>query len=130
MRETKYWTWHMAAGVAIFVLLGLHMTTMHLGGLTHLSVANPAEEAISPANSQARDARVIFEVMYVALLGIALYHGFYGLRTVIFELTLKPAMEKAVTTFLVIAGVGLFVFGTWVAVAAHLAAKTAGFIGG
>jgi len=123
MRETRYWTWHMAAGVAIFVLLGLHMTTMHLGGLTHLSVADRAQEAISAANSQARDARAIFAVMYVALLGIALYHGFYGLRTVIFELTLKPALEKAVTVFLVIAGIGLFVFGTWVAIAAHVAAK-------
>jgi len=123
MRETRYWTWHMAAGVAIFVLLGLHMTTMHLGGLTHLSVADRAQEAISAANSQARDARAIFAVMYVVLLGIALYHGFYGLRTVIFELTLKPALEKAVTVFLVIAGIGLFVFGTWVAIAAHVAAK-------
>lgn len=130
MRETRYWTWHMAAGVAIFVLLGLHMTTMHLGGLTHLSVAQPAEESISPANSQARDARVIFEVMYVALLGIALYHGLYGLRTVVFELALKPAAEKAVTAFLVIAGIGLFVFGTWVAIAAHIAAKAGSLAGG
>ena len=33
MRETRYWTWHMLAGVVIFFLLGLHMLIMHLGGV-------------------------------------------------------------------------------------------------
>ncbi len=32
MRETKFWTWHMAAGVVIALLLGQHMVIMHLGG--------------------------------------------------------------------------------------------------
>jgi succinate dehydrogenase / fumarate reductase membrane anchor subunit len=126
MQETPYWTWHMAAGVLIFILLGLHMTTMHLGGLTGLFVAHPAEESISPANSQARDASMIFTVAYVALLGVALYHGLYGLRTMLFELTLMPGLEKAVTAVLLILGLGLFGFGTWAAIAAHNAALLAG----
>jgi len=126
MRETRYWTWHMAAGAAIFVLLGLHMITMHLGGLTGLFVAHPAEQSISPANSQARDANLFLTVVYVLLLGTALYHGLYGLRTILFELTLRPAMEKAVTTILLILGIGLFGFGTWVAVLARNAALIAG----
>ena len=126
MHETRYWTWHMAAGAAICVLLGLHMITMHLGGLTGLFVAHPAEQSISPANSQARDASLFLTVVYVLLLGTALYHGLYGLRTIVFELTLGPTMEKAVTTILVILGVGLFGFGAWVAVLAHNAALIAG----
>jgi succinate dehydrogenase hydrophobic anchor subunit len=120
--ETRYWTWHMAAGIAIFVLLGLHMATMHLGSLTGFLVADHTEHATSPANSQARDASLGLALAYIALLGLALYHGFYGLRTIIFELTLKPQTEKVVTAVLVIVGLGLFGLGAWAAIAAHSAA--------
>ena len=96
MRETKYWTWHMAAGVVILVLLGLHMLIMHLGGTTQL-YAPYGGEAISRENSLFRDGKLFFTVTYVLLLGVALYHGLYGLRTILFELTLKPAVEKAVS---------------------------------
>jgi succinate dehydrogenase / fumarate reductase membrane anchor subunit len=125
MNETKYWTWHMAAGVVILILLGLHMTTMHVGGLTGLFVSHPGEESVAKINSQARDARMLFMAGYILLLGIALYHGLYGLRTIIFELTLKPAAEKAVSAILLILGLGLFGIGTWAAIAAHSAALVA-----
>jgi succinate dehydrogenase / fumarate reductase membrane anchor subunit len=125
MNETKYWTWHMAAGVVILILLGLHMTTMHMGGLTGLFVSHPGEESVAKINSQARDARMLFMAGYILLLGIALYHGLYGLRTIIFELTLKPAAEKAVSAILLILGLGLFGIGTWAAIAAHSAALVA-----
>ena len=125
MNETKYWTWHMAAGVVILILLGLHMTTMHLGGLTGLFVSHSGEESVAKINSQARDARMLFTAGYILLLGIALYHGLYGLRTIIFELTLNPAAERAVSAILLILGLGLFGIGTWAAIAAHGAALVA-----
>jgi len=118
MRETKYWTWHMAAGVVIFVLLGLHMLTMHTGGITHL-FAPHGGGAVSKENSLFRDGLPFFTVTYVLLLAVALYHGLYGLRTVLFELTLKPALEKAVSVVLLVAGLGLFGLGTWAALATH-----------
>jgi len=118
MRETKYWTWHMTAGVVILFLLGLHMCIMHLGGITHL-FAPKGGEAISRENSVYRDGRLFITVTYILLLGVALYHGLYGLRTILFELTLKPGVEKAVTFFLVLIGLGLFSLGTWAALAAH-----------
>jgi succinate dehydrogenase/fumarate reductase cytochrome b subunit len=120
--ETRYWTWHMAAGVAMLFLLGMHMVTMHLGGLTGIYVADRAEDAASLANSQARDASLFLTVVYILLLGVALYHGLYGLRTVLFELTLRPAIERAVTAALLVVGLGLFGFGTWAMLAAHEAA--------
>jgi len=125
MRETKLWTWHMAAGVLILVLLGLHMTTMHLGGITGLFVANPAQEPVARANSEARDASLTLTVGYLLLLGAGLYHGLYGLRTMLFELTLKPVLEKTVSLVLLILGLGLFGLGTWAALAAHRAALVA-----
>ena len=118
MRETKYWTWHMAAGVVILFLLGLHMVIMHLGGTTHL-FAPHGGEAISKVNSLFRDGGLFFTVTYVLLLGVALYHGLYGLRTILFELTLKPALEKAITFVFLVVGLGLFGLGTWAAIAAH-----------
>ena len=124
MRETKYWTWHMAAGVVIFFLLGLHMLIMHIGGITGL-FAPHAGESVSRENSLFRDGNLFFTVTYILLLGTALYHGLYGLRTILFELTLKPAVEKTVTALLLLVGLGLFGLGTWAAVAAH-AIATAG----
>jgi len=118
MRETKYWTWHMAAGVVILFLLGLHMLVMHTGGITHL-FAPHGGEAISKENSLFRDGMLLFTITYILLLVVALYHGLYGLRTILFELTLKPAVEKAVSVVLVVVGLGLLGLGTWAAVAAH-----------
>jgi succinate dehydrogenase / fumarate reductase membrane anchor subunit len=118
MRETQYWTWHMAAGVVILFLLGLHMCIMHVGGITHM-FAPYGGEPISRVNSLYRDGRLFFTVTYILLLGVALYHGLYGLRTILFELTLKPGVEKTVTVFLLLVGLGLFSLGTWAAVATH-----------
>ena len=118
MNGTKYWTWHMAAGVVILFLLGLHMLIMHLGATTYLFAPNGGE-SVSVQNSLFRDGQLFFSITYVLLLGLALYHGLYGLRTMLFELTLKPAAEKALTVVLVLVGLGLFVLGTWGTVVAH-----------
>ena len=118
MRETKYWTWHMTAGVVILFLLGLHMLIMHMGGTVRL-YAPEGGEAVSKANSLFRDGKLFFTVTYVILLGVALFHGLYGLKTILFELTLKPATEKAVSAILLVLGLGLFGLGTWAAIAAH-----------
>jgi len=122
MGETKYWTWHIAAGLVILFLLGLHMLIMHLGGITHLG-APYAGGAASQVNSLFRDSHLFFTVTYILLLGIALYHGLYGLRTMLFELTLKPAAEKMIVWLLLLAGLGLFALGTCGALAAHAVAK-------
>jgi succinate dehydrogenase / fumarate reductase membrane anchor subunit len=125
MRETKYWTWHMAAGVVILVLLGLHMLIMHTGGITHW-FAPAGGDSISRENSLARDGQLFFTVTYIVLLGIALFHGLYGLRTILFELTLKPAAERAISVLLLLVGLGLFCLGTWAAITVHALAGARG----
>jgi succinate dehydrogenase/fumarate reductase cytochrome b subunit len=118
MSETKFWTWHMIAGIVILFLLGLHMLIMHIGGITHL-FAPQGGEAISKPNSLARDSNLFFTITYILLLAAGLYHGLYGLRTIVFELSLRPGAEKAVTGLLVVIGLGLFGFGAWAAIAVH-----------
>jgi succinate dehydrogenase / fumarate reductase membrane anchor subunit len=122
---TKYWTWHMAAGVVLLFLLGLHMLVMHMGGSVHLFAPHGAD-AVSMENSQWRDSKICFAISYILLLGVGLYHGLYGLRTILLELTLKPALAKAVTAALVIVGLGLFGLGSWAAWAAHTVALVGG----
>jgi len=118
MNKTKYWTWHMAAGVVLLFLLGLHMLIMHIGGIVHW-FSPYGGEAISVKNSLSRDSSMAFTISYVFLLAVGLYHGLYGLRTMLFELTLKPTAEKVVTGILWVLGLGLLSLGTWVAVIAH-----------
>lgn len=124
MNGTKYWTWHMGAGLVLFFLLGLHMLIMHLGATSHLFAPHMGE-AVSVQNSVFRDGRLFFTVTYVLLLGVALYHGLYGLRTILFELTLKPTTEKAITMVVLVVGVGLFTLGSWAAIASHVLAVAA-----
>ena len=115
MRDQRLWTWHLAAGLVIFLLLGLHMTIMHLDAIVSVFNAAPDKAPIDWANVVARGKSVFFLLNYVVLLGAALFHGFYGLRNILFELNPGPGAKKALSGFLVVAGVALFVVGTWAA---------------
>jgi len=122
MRDQRLWTWHVAAGAAVLLLLGLHMTVMHLDGLLRVFNPDPGEP-IAWANVIARARSAFFLAGYVALLGAALFHGFYGLRTIVFELNPGETARKAVSGALVAAGVLLFVVGTWAAWTTFQAAR-------
>lgn len=118
MREQKLWTWHLAAGAIILVLAGLHMAIMHLDAL--LGIFNPAGgHPIDWANVVARGQSLAFALTYILLLGAALFHGLYGLRNILFELDPAPPLRKALDWVLLLAGVGLFIFGTWAAWVGH-----------
>ena len=123
MRDTPLWTWHVAAGLVILVLLGLHMGIMHLNAVLHLETFNPAGEAPTAwANVAHRAKQVFFTWSYIVLLGAALFHGLYGLRNIIFELNPSQGLRKAVSGLLLLLGIGLFVFGTWATVVARTVA--------
>jgi succinate dehydrogenase / fumarate reductase membrane anchor subunit len=125
MRDRSLWTWHIGAGVVILVLLGLHMAIMHLDqslGIFGFEGAEPVEwESVA-----ARAGSVFFTATYVLLLGAALYHGFYGLRNILLELDPGAGLRRLINVGLAVVGLGLFVFGTWAALAAPGAATMAG----
>lgn len=124
MRDQRLWTWHIGAGAVVLVLLGLHMTIMHLEEVVRLfSPANG--EPIAWANVVARGKSTLFLVTYVLLLGSALFHGLYGLRNILFELNPGAAAKKALNTLLLVAGVLLFAIGTWAALAGFTVARGA-----
>jgi len=114
VREQRLWTWHLGAGLVILVLLGLHMTVMHLDDVVRVFNPEPGHP-IDWANVAARSRSVFFLVSYVLLLAAALFHGFYGLRTILFELNPGAGIKKTLNALLVTAGVLLFALGTWAA---------------
>jgi succinate dehydrogenase hydrophobic anchor subunit len=116
MRDRTLWTWHIGAGAVILVFLGLHMTIMHLGGASP-TMTNPfGGEPATWQNVAARAKSLFFTVTYVVLLGAALFHGLYGLRNILLELNPGAGLRRGINVVLSLAGVGLFAFGTWVAV--------------
>jgi succinate dehydrogenase hydrophobic anchor subunit len=118
MRDRSLWTWHVAAGAVILVFLALHMGIMHLDAV--LGVGNPAGgHPVDWANVVARGKGLFFPASYVVLLGAALFHGLYGLRNILHELGPGPGLRTAIDRLLIVAGVALFIFGAWAAVAAH-----------
>jgi succinate dehydrogenase/fumarate reductase cytochrome b subunit len=124
MRETKYWTWHILAGIIILVLLGIHMITVHLDAI--LGWFNPAGgEAIDWNNVIARAKLVIYAVIYIALLLVGLYHGLYGFRIILFELGPKQGTQRFINILFLIIGICLFALGSWVTIKFHVMSKIA-----
>ncbi len=117
MRETAYWIWFLIAGLVIFVLGGLHMAVVHLSGI--VGIFNPAgAEAVAWENVAFRSHSAFFMTAYILLLAAVLYHGFYGLRTIVFELGIGKACQRSLTVTLWIVGVVLFIVGAYAAIAA------------
>jgi len=115
MRESKLWFWHILSAVVILVLLGVHMGIMHLGAILG-TVGIGSSDPVKSAEVFHRSQQFIFMITYIVLLGAALFHGLYGLRSMLFELSLSKALEKAIGGICAVAGVVLFVYGSYVAV--------------
>lgn len=127
MRDTPLWTWHVIAGLLILVLGGLHMAIMHYTGVLSMDGTNPAGlDPLEWENVVHRGRQVAFMVSYIVLLGAALFHGLYGFRNIVFELNPSKGVRTGITAVLLVIGVGLFVVGTWAAIAARGVALAAG----
>jgi succinate dehydrogenase hydrophobic anchor subunit len=116
MRESKLWFWHIITAVIILVLLGLHMGIMHLGAILDALGLGSAEPTKS-AEVFHRSQQLCFLITYILLLGAALFHGLYGLRSMLFELSFSKSAEKLIGGVCAIAGFALFLYGSYVAVA-------------
>jgi succinate dehydrogenase hydrophobic anchor subunit len=111
MRETRLWSLHLLAIPVIFVLLGLHFAVMHYAPVFYgMSV----EEARSFEVMVERGRNVAQFVLYILLLAAGLYHGLYGLRGILRELPLTPSLSKAVDVGILLFGLLIFSFGTYV----------------
>jgi succinate dehydrogenase hydrophobic anchor subunit len=111
MRETRLWSLHLLAIPIIVVLLGLHFAVMHYAPVFYgMSV----EEARSFGVMVERGRSTAQFILYILLLAAGLYHGLYGLRGIIRELPLAPALAKAVDAGILLFGLFIFGLGTYV----------------
>ena len=115
MRESKLWFWHILSAIVILVLLGVHMGTMHLGAILS-SIGIGSRDPVKSSEVFHRSQQLLYMATYMLLLGSALFHGLYGLRGMLLELSLSKGMEKAIGSVCAFAGVVLFVYGSYVAV--------------
>ncbi len=115
MRESRLWFWHILSAAIILVLLGVHMGTMHLSAILS-SIGIGSRDPVKSAEVFHRSQQLIYMITYILLLGSALFHGLYGLRSMLFELSLSKSMEKAIGSVCAVAGIVLFIYGTYVAV--------------
>jgi succinate dehydrogenase hydrophobic anchor subunit len=115
MRESKLWSWHIVTAVIILGLLGVHMCTMHLGAILS-SIGIGSSDPVRAAEVFHRSQQMIYMITYIVLLGAALFHGLYGLRSMLLELSLSRVLEKTIGGICALAGIGLFIYGTYVAV--------------
>ena len=111
MRETRLWSLHLLAIPIIFVLLGMHFAVMHYAPVFYgMSV----EDARSFEVMIERGRSVAQLVLYILLLAAGLYHGLYGVRGIVRELPLTPALSKAVDIGILLFGLFIFALGTYV----------------
>ena len=123
MRESRYWILHLISALVILVFLGLHMALMHLSGI--LALVDPVlAKPVAWDQVLARARSDFFTVTYVFMLAAALYHGLYGLRTMLYELTENPAIRRTVTLSFLAGGFGLFGLGAYALIAMHLMTRT------
>ena len=81
---------------------------------------------VAAGASLARARSLAFSAGYLVLLTVALYHGFYGLRTLLLELDRGPVWERGVTIGCWLAGGTLWLLGCATTIALLLTAGGGG----
>ncbi len=114
----RYWFLNAVCGLIVLVLLTLHMFTMHLDDVLAL-VTNFDTNPLGWTAVSSRGASGAYTAMYVVLLGAALFHGFYGLRTILTEIWVSERAGSVIRIGCWFLGLGLFVIGTAAALMYH-----------
>lgn len=103
-RSSWGWFWQAVTGIALVLLLGLHMIAHHFvaeGGLRDYQqvvdyLANP-----------------LIIVTEIAFLIAVTAHAVLGVRAILFDLGLSPQLERAITMVGTVIGVLTVLYGLW-----------------
>lgn len=113
MLKTRLHLLFLFSAIAIAVLLGIHMAILHLNNVLATGEADPT--AWTPMMS--RSVQGVWVGLYIALLAFGLYHGLYGLRGIILEVTTSNKAVRAVNWLFIIGGIAIFIWGSYVPIA-------------
>lgn len=107
----KYWLINALCGVLLLVLLGVHMISMHLDDVLAKLVSGDGQ-ALEWASVRRRGQSLFVTVTYVVFLGTALFHGLYGLHTMLTEFCSGRRAARWIFVGCWSLGIFLFVTGT------------------
>ena len=88
------------------------MIMMHLNGILGFLGINLGD-VLSFSSVAQRGKEIGHFLVYMGLLIFALFHGLYGLRSMLFELNLRKSGERIVSAILFVLGLVLFIVGTY-----------------
>ncbi len=105
--DTGHWLWFLQrlTGVGILIFLGVHW------GLQHFGLLTSAHEPTEFVSVTERLAHPGFQVFYVAFLVFLLFHGFHGLWMVGRDYLHANWSRLGLATVIVLAFIGLLVWG-------------------
>jgi len=106
----------MLTGIMIAILLGIHMVTVNLDVVLGFFGVD-ATEPRGWVSMIDRASQGIWVVLYIALLAVGLYHGLYGLRGIVLELTPSTRTKHIITWGFITIGIAVFIWGVYVPVA-------------
>lgn len=118
MREAKYWLLFLLSALVMGFFLVVHMFLMHLDSILGYFGIETGE-VLSFASVMGRAATGFWTVFYILFLAVALYHGYYGLRGVLLELSKSKSTDKIITSLVVLVALAAFVFGAFVTVKSY-----------
>lgn len=107
MREVHWKFLQYLSGALVFFLVGAHLLLMHLAG----------NDPRSWGEVSARALNIGWVAFYLAILVFAFYHAIYGLRAIISELSVPPRGLTALNWILSVAGICVFAYAAYVALA-------------
>lgn len=103
-RSSWAWFWQAVTGIALILLLGLHMIAHHFvaeGGIRDF--AQVIEYLANP----------LIIVTEIAFLISVTAHAVLGVRAILFDLGLSAQTERTVTILLTVIGVLTVLYGIW-----------------
>jgi succinate dehydrogenase hydrophobic anchor subunit len=116
MKESTLWFLQIVTALVLVIAIPIHLhnfsTLLRPIGAPGYALALSWEFV----RSRAKD--ILYTITYTALLGAATYHGMYGVRSILYEFTLRKSYEQMVSIICLLAGAGLFTFGAYVAIRA------------
>lgn len=107
-----FWPWFLqrATGLALFLLLAVHIWVSHFAGLGEVT-SGRQEELVLFGLVRERLRAALFILVDFSLLALVLYHGLNGVRSILLDLGLHGKTERATSLALAVVGIGAFLYG-------------------
>ncbi len=98
------WLLQRVSAVLLILVLGIHLWILHFAG---------EHAALTMAGVSIRLKSLSYMLVDYTLLGVALYHGLYGLRSVLLDYVSGERATRLVTAIVWVVGVVAFIYGAY-----------------